>query len=114
MYEDYAKQGFEFIAVHSNQDENEVLSLAHFRTSKLPFPVIADDHAVLANEFKALKTPHVFLLKDGKVLFQGGVDDSNDASLAHENYLAQAVRETAAGKPVSHDKVRTLGCVIKR
>ena len=114
LYGEFSKQGFEFVAVHSNQDENEVLTLAHFKTAQLPFPVIADDHAALANEFKALKTPHVFLLKDGKVLFQGGVDDSNDASLAQKNYLAQALSEAASGKPITQPLVRTLGCAIKR
>ncbi len=114
LHQEYGSFGFEFIGIHSNQDENEVLTQAHFQSAKLPFPVIQDEGAKLANDYKALKTPHVFVIQDEKIVFQGGVDDSADSTNAQKNYLSEALRELKAGKPITVTKVRTLGCAIKR
>ena len=114
LYETYSKEGFQFVGVHSNQDEPEVMGLAHFRESKLPFPVLKDPGAKLADEFKALKTPHVFVLKDQEILFQGGVDDSAEAANAKKNFLADALLSLKLGKKIETTRARALGCAIKR
>lgn len=114
LYEQYAPLGFEFVAVHSNQDESEAFTQAHFNAALLPFPVIQDQGAELASQFKAIKTPHVFLLQNNQIIFQGGVDDSAQSAKSHKHYLADALQETFLGKPVTLAQVRTLGCAIKR
>lgn len=106
---------FSFIGVHSNMDENEQLSRAYFAKTKLPFPVIADSNAKLADRFKALKTPHVFVVaSDGRILFQGGMSDSKDCANADRHYLKEALGDLHAGKPVREASVRSLGCTISR
>ncbi|MBC7397630.1 MAG: redoxin family protein [Bdellovibrionales bacterium] len=114
LHAEYNQSGFEFIGVHSNQDESEALTSAHFQSANFPFPIIEDAGAKLADEYKAVKTPHVFLIQDEKIVFQGGVDDSAESANAHKNYLADALRELKSGQPVTVAKVRTLGCAIKR
>lgn len=106
---------FEFLAVHSNADEDEVTTKTYFTENKLPFPVAQDQGAKLANQFKALKTPHVFVVSaGGEILYQGGVSSSKDFDRADRKYLREALSDLHAGKPVKTPEGRTLGCVISR
>ena len=56
-----------FIAIHSNMDEDEKTTEAYFKAVNLPFDVIQDVEARLADQFQAFKTPHAFIIsKQGK------------------------------------------------
>jgi hypothetical protein len=114
IYQQYSAAGFEFVGVHSNQDETASEAKKHFREVALPFPVIEDRGAKLADAFRALKTPHVFIVKGGEVVFQGGVDDSADAAKAKKKFLVEALEALKAGKTPETTRARALGCAIKR
>lgn len=114
LSEKYSKEGFEFIAVHSNQNETQELAKLHFKSAGLPFPIVEDRGAKIADELKALKTPHVFVIQNNQIVYQGGVDDSNVASEAKTHYLADALQELKENKPITVAKSRSLGCQIKR
>jgi peroxiredoxin len=106
---------FRFIGIHSNTDEPVQESRDHFQQANLPFPIIQDEHAQLADLLGAFKTPHVFLLgKDGEILFQGGVDNSHDPARATQPYLKNALLALRSGKTVEVAQARALGCIIKR
>lgn len=106
---------FNFVAVHSNKDESLEKSKEYFANSKLPFLVIQDEENKIADEFKALKTPHVFvILADGKIAYQGGVSDSNNFAESHKKYLRDALTDIHDNKPVRTPEGRTLGCSIPR
>lgn len=106
---------FRYVGVHSNRDEDLVPSREYFAGEKLGFPVIEDSEAKIADQFRALKTPHVFIiLKSGRVAFQGGMTDSKDCAKADAKYLKDALDDLAAGKQVRNPEVRTLGCSISR
>jgi len=110
----YHAKGYAFVGVHANQDESVEMATQHFKKSALSFPVVQDVGAKIADELKALKTPHVFVFENDKVVFAGGVDDSADASRAKKFYLKNALAEIDAGKPVMVANARALGCFIKR
>jgi peroxiredoxin len=114
LYSEFSKSGFEFVGIHSNQNETPDETLKHFRQSSLPFPVVEDPDAKIANELKALKTPHVFVMKEGESLFEGGVDDTASGTDSKKQFLRDALTEINSGKPVTEKRVRVLGCAIKR
>jgi len=115
LFNQFSTQGFQFIGIHSNADEPVQESQEHFVKAALPFPVIQDNAAQLADQFKALKTPHVFILNSqGETLFQGGVDDSHIAATAKKHYLDEALAALSQGNLPPQKEVRTVGCVIKR
>lgn len=104
-----------FVAVHSNFEEPTKEAQAYFKTLNLPFPVIEDEHAKIADQFKALKTPHAFVLSpEGKILYQGGVTNSAMADQSDRNYLNEALEDILKGQKVRTAEGRTLGCVIVR
>jgi hypothetical protein len=108
-------KGFAFVGVHANADEPLADAKRHFEAAALPFPIVQDREGHLADCYGALKTPHVFVVgKDGSTLFTGGVDDSHLAEQATEPYLKEALAAIEGGKRPPHEKVRSLGCVIKR
>lgn len=106
---------FSFVGVHSNVDESVELASKHFKSIGLTFPVLRDEGATLADAYGALKTPHAYVVSPtGECLFSGGVDDSKNADHADEHYLKVALLAVRQGKKPSPDRVRTLGCIIKR
>ena len=113
LYKDYPE--FNFVAVHSNANESDELGQLYFKNAKLPFPIIQDDHSKLADEFKALKTPHAFVvLPTGEIVYQGGVSNSADFARADKRFLKDALQDIREHKTVRTSQGRTLGCVIKR
>jgi hypothetical protein len=106
---------FNFVAVHSNRDEAPDAAKKYFTTAALGFPVIEDAQDKLADEFRALKTPHAFVLAaNGKTVFKGGVTNSHEGPTADKHYLRDALTDVQAGRPVKLSEVRTLGCAISR
>ncbi len=107
---------FDFVALHANSDEDKQTASSYFKAADLPFPVLRDSGAKWADEFKALKTPHAFIvLNDGRLAYQGGVSSSAhfDENTARK-YLREALEDLAAGREVRTPEARTLGCVISR
>jgi hypothetical protein len=109
---------FAFVGVHSNPNELRDFALAYFKKAGLPFPVIRDRGGKLAGEFKALKTPHAFVvLPSGEAAYRGGVSSSRqfDPSVGHK-YLREALEDLSANpsRPVRTPEGRTLGCAIAR
>ena len=106
---------YAFVAVHSNTDESKEETETYFKEAGLPFPVIQDSGAKIADEFKALKTPHAFLVSpSGETLYKGGLSNSKDCRKADRKYLREALSDLAQGRPVKNPEGRTLGCAIAR
>ena len=106
---------FRFVGVHANADETSEEGTRHFRSAGLPFPVVRDGAATLADAFGALKTPHVYVVgADGACLYQGGVDDSQLAEKARTRHLENALEAISAGRSPAVSQARALGCRIAR
>lgn len=106
---------FAFVAIHSNADESVEQAKSYFHAAGLPFPVVRDQDGRLANEMKASKTPHAFLIgADGKTLYKGGVTSSHEGGADGKQYLREALQDVQDGRPVRNKEARTIGCAISR
>ncbi|MGZ3727957.1 MAG: redoxin domain-containing protein [Bdellovibrionota bacterium] len=106
---------FAFVLVHSNSDEPAADAAAYFRKADLGAPVLQDEKSRLADQFKALKTPHAFVLSpSGEILYRGGVTNSANGETADRQILRSALEDLTSGKAVQTPASRTLGCVIAR
>ena len=106
---------FRFVGVNSNGDETLDASRTYFESLGLTFPILRDVNSTLADEFKAVKTPHAYILdKDGKRLFQGGVSNSAMFPRADRKYLREALDDIKNGQVVRTPLARALGCAITR
>lgn len=106
---------FNFVVIHSNADEPKIESKPYFDKAQFSFPVIEDSQSKVADQFKAQKTPHAFIvLADGHLAYAGGMTDSHDCNRAEKKYLREALIDLAAGRPVRISEARALGCMISR
>jgi thiol-disulfide isomerase/thioredoxin len=106
---------FSFVGLHANQDETAAQAKVYFSEAQFSFPVLQDVKAKYANELKAAKTPHVFVISaKGDILYQGGITDSHDPLEAKEFFLRNALIDIQENHPVRIKEGRTLGCIINR
>ncbi len=105
---------FQFVGVHSNSDEPLDFAREHLK-DQLGFRILQDDKAVIADEFKAFKTPHVFVVnQQGKILYRGGVSNSAVFDRSDKFFLKEALEDARAELPLRRSEGRTLGCIITR
>lgn len=115
LAKEFDHNGFTFVGVHSNANEDFSEALRYFGRVKPSFPIIQDQDAKIATYFEAYKTPHVFVVNpQRKILFQGGVDDSRAIETAKRHFLKEALDAIQKGKEPPEKNVRVLGCEIKR
>jgi len=108
-------QQIKFVAIHSNQNESVAEAQKYFKEIDLGFPVISDEDALIADSFKAFKTPHAFLLDaQGNVIYRGGVSSSQHFSPNVKKYLRDVLSDVVNGQKVRMSESKSLGCVILR
>lgn len=119
----YKELGYPVIAINPNDavsypaDSFENM-VQRAQEKGFTFPYLLDETQQIAKTYGALKTPHVYVLqKEGKnlvVKYIGAIDDnSQDETAVKTTYLANALDELLAGKPVTTAETKAIGCSIK-
>lgn len=80
--------------------------------------ILIDSDGRLARAYEARTTPHMFIAdKRGRLVYMGGIDDRpfvDPASLkGATNYVALALADLKAGRPIAHPVTRPYGCSVK-
>lgn len=123
LHQRYQPLGFPVLAINPNdpaayeEDSFDNMKL-RAREKAFPFPYLLDESQAVARAFGAARTPHVVVLKrEGDkftVQYMGAVDDSSqDASGVTRRHVEEAVNNLLAGKPVSLNTTKSVGCAIK-
>jgi peroxiredoxin len=104
------KQGY-----HEPAEALEVAT-AHNLAASAPF--LLDPSGAMGKAYDAKTTPHMYIINpEGTVVYAGAIDDNDSANPAvipdSKNYVAAALDEILAGKPVSTAATRPYGCTIK-
>ncbi|MGZ4958236.1 MAG: redoxin domain-containing protein [Methylomonas sp.] len=83
-----------------------------------PANTVFDPSGAIGKLYAATNTPQLFIIDPkGTLLYKGGIDsipsaDKDDIATA-ENYIASALKELAAGKPISKTVTKPYGCSVK-
>ncbi len=78
---------------------------------------LSDKDAQLADIFGASHTPEVYLFSGNsmKLVYKGAMDDNpGDPKAAKEVFLQDAINNLVAGKDISPNETKSVGCSIKR
>jgi hypothetical protein len=79
--------------------------------------VLMDANAATAKAFGAKTSPQMFVIdRKGILIYNGAIDDKPTADVADvpgaKNYVAAALSEAVAGKPVTTPTSRPYGCAV--
>jgi len=79
---------------------------------------LIDESGATGHAYGAKRTPEMYVINaDGILVYHGAIDDKKSADPADialaKNYVAAAIDETLAGKPVSNPETEAYGCSIK-
>lgn len=83
-----------------------------------PTRYLVDESGAVGLAYGAKVTPHMFVIDpSGKVAYNGAIDDKRSADEADmktaRNYVAAALEEMKAGRPVSNASNAPYGCTVK-
>ncbi|QCK13743.1 thioredoxin family protein [Mangrovivirga cuniculi] len=119
----YESKGYPVIAINPNdkdrQPEDSFDKMKVRSDEKgFTFPYLYDETQEVAMTYGATKTPHVYLLKKSgntfEVVYIGAIDDNpQNPNDVKTKYVENAIEEIEAGKSVSEDYTRAIGCTIK-
>jgi peroxiredoxin len=95
-------------------EENDYMK----RMNAAPTAALLDPSGQLGHLYDAKTTPQMILIgPDGQLLYDGAIDDKpteDPSSISGaKNYIAAALTEAMAGKPVSTPSSRPYGCSVK-
>lgn len=84
----------------------------------MPAHYLMDDPGTVGMAYGAKTTPHMFIIDPaGKVAYNGAIDDKRSAHVEDvktaKNYVAAALDEMKAGRPVSVASTTPYGCSVK-
>lgn len=83
-----------------------------------PTAIILDEDGTIGKLYGATVTPEMFIINpEGVLIYAGAIDDKKSTDAADvetsKNYVAQALNEALAGKPVSEATSKAYGCSVK-
>jgi len=109
VYKKYAGKGVVWLGIDSTEGAKPEENRVYAAEMSLAYPILHDPDAIAANAYGAKRTPHMFVIdKDGKLVYAGAIDDK-----ASKNYVAAAIDDLLAGKPVSKPRTEAYGCTLK-
>lgn len=80
----------------------------------IAYPVLLDESGAVGRAYGAKTTPTMFVIVDGKIVYDGAIDDNpTPGTLGQTNYVAAALDAVKAGKPVEVAETKSYGCSVK-
>jgi thiol-disulfide isomerase/thioredoxin len=119
LHKEYGPRGVLFVGINSNAQDDSAVVARHAETFGLPFVVLKDARAEVAEQFAADRTPEAFVLDQTRtVRYRGRIDDRYDKGVqrarATRRDLAEALDDVLAGRKVAEPVTRAAGCRIAR
>lgn len=121
LHQQFAPKGFPLLAINSMDSllyEDETFSLMQEKAKhdQFSFPYLHDPTQQVGKLFGAEHTPMVFVLwKENQhwtIRYKGAIDDNGEHPELAQSFVAKAVNELLAGKPVTQPTTTSFGCRI--
>jgi peroxiredoxin len=115
----YEPRGVTFVAIDSNRHDTPGDLRRYARQHAIPFPVLKDVGNVVADRFRAERSPEAFVLDERRVVrYRGRIDDRYEVGVQRprptRRDLAAALDELLTGRPVSKPVTVASGCPLSR
>jgi peroxiredoxin len=119
LFKTYNAKGVKFLAINSGAPGKQGNGVEKNKKAAaawtIGYPILVDEAGEVGQLYGAKTTPHMFIVdKTGKIIYAGAIDNNNSAEKAGDvNYVAKALDEVLAGKPVSESETKPYGCSVK-
>lgn len=124
LQETYGNKGVAWFEVASNAPGKEgSMTIPEAQANRAKsgtksLATLVDSDGKIASVYEAKTTPHMFVIDPkGILIYKGAIDDHNSADSADipasKNYVASALDEAMAGKPVAIASTHPYGCSVK-
>jgi thiol-disulfide isomerase/thioredoxin len=119
LQKQYAGQGVLFVGINSNAQDDIAAVARHIAEFSVPFVMLKDEGAKVANRFAAARTPEAFVLDGTRtVRYRGRIDNRYDRGVqraqATQHDLVDALDAVLAGRQVARPVTQPGGCPIAR
>ncbi len=116
---EFGPHGVAVVALDANRNDSAADIARFVRAHRLPYPVLRDPGARVADQLGALRTTEVFLLDEQRVVrYRGRIDDQYAVAVHRakptRRDLAEAIAELLDGKPVATPATEASGCLLDR
>jgi len=106
---------FNFLLIHAKKDTPNLEVTNYLKANQVNFQAVNDDKLIITNAFKALKTPHIYIVNQkNEIIYNGAVSNSTFPDDASEFYLKNALNNLASNQPIKKNETKTMGCFIVR
>jgi peroxiredoxin len=105
-----------WLAVNSTHYMDAAKDRAWRTDQGFAYPVLDDRAGAVGGAYGAKTTPHMFVVdRNGALIYQGAIDDdaAGAKGSAARNYVAEALADVTAGKPVRVAETKPYGCSVK-
>lgn len=105
----------ELLSIAANQNESVQLVEEVANVRRIP-KILIDAGHVVADQYKAITTPHIFVLdRDGILRYRGAVDDVTFRRReATQSFLREAIEALLHGEIPTLSETTAYGCAIMR
>ena len=112
----YASKGVAWIAINSTNSADNAENKSWVSQNSLTYPILNDSTGQVGKAYGSKSTPDMFIIdQSGKLVYEGAIDNDPDGDKGSDriNYVAKALDEILAGKPVSTPQTKSYGCSVK-
>ena len=114
LEKEYAPKGVEVIYIYPSRDEGNDVEVGYHRQHSLKGRLIHDKDGRITRLLGARRTSEALLTDEqGTILYRGGADDSPAEENVKNRWLATAIDEHLAGKPVTKTTARVFACGLR-
>jgi peroxiredoxin len=115
LQKQYAPQGVAWLAINSTHDTTNAEDLAWSGAQGISYSVLNDASGSTGHSYNAKSTPEMYVIdKTGKLVYSGAIDNdpTGEKTSDRVNYVAKALNEVLAGKPVMITETHSYGCAV--
>lgn len=116
LAERFGKDDVVWLAVNSTATLDPARLKAWRSEEGITYPVLDDRAGTVGHAYGAKTTPHLFVIDPkGVLVYAGGIDDDPAGENGDKatNYVALALADVTAGKPVRTPETKPYGCSVK-
>jgi peroxiredoxin len=119
LQDEYQDKAVQVIGINSNRQDSVADVKEYAERQTIEFPLLKDPANKIADAFGAERTPQVFVLDQSRTIrYSGAIDDQYGVGVqrrkANQRYLAEAIDNLLADKPVATPTTVSAGCLIGR